>query len=68
MGETSEMKPGSIKGLHLVVTDIAKIRETLASRGVEISAIDEYPQGIKYAHFNDPDGNLWLLQEIPANL
>jgi hypothetical protein len=25
-------------------------------------------KGVKYAGFRDPDGNLWLLQEFPAEL
>ncbi len=68
MGEISEMKPGSVKRLHLVVADARKAREILADRGVEVSEIDEYPGGIKYVGFSDPDGNSWLLQEIPGNL
>jgi predicted enzyme related to lactoylglutathione lyase len=68
MGEISEMKPGSVKGLHLVVKDIVKARETLAGRGVAMGEIIEYPGGIKYAGFSDPDGNSWTLQEIPPNL
>lgn len=31
--------PGSLQGLHLVVYDIEKAREDLASRGVEISEV-----------------------------
>ena len=58
--------PGSVKGLHLVVADINKAREALASRGVEVSGVDDLG-GIKYVHFSDPDGNTWLLQEIPAD-
>jgi catechol 2,3-dioxygenase-like lactoylglutathione lyase family enzyme len=65
MGEISEVKPGSIKGLHLVVKDVRKAREMLISRGVECGEVDEHDQGIKYVKFNDPDGNLWLLQEMP---
>jgi catechol 2,3-dioxygenase-like lactoylglutathione lyase family enzyme len=68
MGETSEMKPGPVKGLHLVVKDIRKARELLAGRGVEVDELVEYPRGIKYVGFSDPDGNSWTLQEIPANL
>jgi catechol 2,3-dioxygenase-like lactoylglutathione lyase family enzyme len=34
----SDMAPGSIKGLHLVVEDIAAAREELDGRGVDISA------------------------------
>lgn len=65
LGEITDMKPGSIKGPHLVVKDVSKARELLISRGVEASEIDEHDQGIKYVRFNDPDGNLWLFQEMP---
>ena len=68
MGEISAMQPGTIKALHLVVADITKAREELAGRGVEVGEVDEHPRGIKYVYFCDPDGNSWLLQEIPANL
>ncbi len=66
MGDLSDRPPGSVKGLHLVVADIHKARETLAGRGVDVGAVDEYPGGIKYVYFSDPDGNSWVLQEIPA--
>jgi len=73
----SDMVPGSIKGLHLVVEDIAAAREELVSRGVEVSEIRHMsaegwkpgpdPAHSKYnsfADFTDPDGNQWLLQEV----
>ena len=66
MGEISEMRPGTVKGLHLVVADINKAREELAGRGVEVGKVDDLG-GVKYVHFSDPDGNSWLLQEIPAD-
>ena len=65
MGEISEMRPGSVKGLHLVVKDIEKAREALESRGVAVSEVDDMG-GVKYVHFSDPDGNSWSLQEIPG--
>jgi catechol 2,3-dioxygenase-like lactoylglutathione lyase family enzyme len=68
MGEISEMKPGSIKWLHLVVKDVREVRELLIGRGVDVSDIVEYPRGIKFAYFSDPDGNSWALQEIPPGL
>ena len=68
LGDISEMKPGSIKGLHLVVKAVSEVRELLMSRGVEVSDIVEYPGGIKSAFFSDPDGNSWELQEIPPGL
>jgi catechol 2,3-dioxygenase-like lactoylglutathione lyase family enzyme len=60
-----EMEPGSIRGLHLVVKDIAEAREALAGRGVDVGEIDEQAEGVKYAAFSDPDGNTWTLQEMP---
>lgn len=60
-----EMQPGSLRGLHLVVGDVPKARETLLSRGVAVGEIDEHDQGIKYAAFSDPDGNTWTFQEMP---
>jgi catechol 2,3-dioxygenase-like lactoylglutathione lyase family enzyme len=68
LGEISEMTPGSVKGLHLVVKDVAALRSHLLAKGVQIDAIIEYPRGIKYAHFRDPDGNSWALQEFPDEL
>jgi len=65
LGELSDRPPGSVKGLHLVVADIHTARETLAGRGVDVGAVDDLG-GVKYANFSDPDGNSWLLQEIPA--
>lgn len=67
MGEITEMRPGSLKGLHLVVADIVQAREALASRGVAVSQVDDMG-GVKYVHFSDPDGNSWVLQEIAARL
>jgi predicted enzyme related to lactoylglutathione lyase len=61
----SQMPPGSVKSLHLVIADIAKARQVLANRGVDVGEIDEHGQGVKSASFSDPDGNSWLLQEIP---
>lgn len=63
MGEITDMQAGTIRGLHLVVKDIEQIRETLMGRGVEVGEVDDMG-GVKYVRFSDPDGNVWLLQEI----
>lgn len=63
--EVDAMAPGSVRALHLVVADAAAAREELASRGVEVGEIDDHPQGVRYVSFHDPDGNSWLLQEMP---
>jgi catechol 2,3-dioxygenase-like lactoylglutathione lyase family enzyme len=60
-----DMPPGSLRGLHLVVGDVAAARAALMERGVAMGEIEEHDQGIKYAAFSDPDGNTWTLQEMP---
>ena len=70
--------PGSVKGLHLVVTDITAARAELAGRGVDITEVRHFGDGewkpgadpqhndyASFADFKDPDGNMWLLQEVP---
>lgn len=64
MQEISDMQPGSVKGLHLVVADIQAAREALVGRGLDVGEVTDLG-GVKYAGFGDPDGNLWLLQEFP---
>jgi predicted lactoylglutathione lyase len=61
----SDMQPGSVKGLHLVVKDMAEARGALLARGVAVGEVLDM-QSVLYAQFNDPDGNLWLLQQFPA--
>jgi catechol 2,3-dioxygenase-like lactoylglutathione lyase family enzyme len=65
MGPITDMAPGSVKGLHLVVDDMAATRAALAERGVELSDVDDMG-GVLYSYFNDPDGNMWALQQWPA--
>lgn len=65
MAEIAEMQPGTVKALHLVVADICAARDALTQRGVNVSDVDEHAQGVKYVYFRDPDGNSWLLQEMP---
>ena len=62
MSGISDMVPGSIKGIHLVVTDINQARDALIQRGVAVDDVQDLG-GVKYAAFSDPDGNLWLLQQ-----
>jgi catechol 2,3-dioxygenase-like lactoylglutathione lyase family enzyme len=72
----SDAAPGSVRGLHLMVTDIVAAREELLGRGVDVGelrhieagewASGPHPQRADYntfAEFADPDGNIWLLQE-----
>jgi catechol 2,3-dioxygenase-like lactoylglutathione lyase family enzyme len=64
MPEISDMQPGSIKGLHLVVADIDLARAAFVERKIDVDDVTDMV-GVKYAGFSDPDGNLWLLQEFP---
>ena len=76
----TDATPGSVRGTHLVVTDIEAARAELVARGVEVSEIRHMgsngwepgpdPERRKYgsyADFSDPDGNTWVLQEVPQS-
>ena len=73
----TKSEPGSYQGLHLVVTDIEAARDELAGRGVDIGepfhfgaegqAPGLHPERADYGTyltFSDPDGNVWLVQEV----
>jgi catechol 2,3-dioxygenase-like lactoylglutathione lyase family enzyme len=70
------MEPGAIKGLQLVVADVAAARAQLVDRGVDVSPIrhvdgDSWVDGHggpwnSFIFFSDPDGNAWTVQEKPA--
>ena len=57
-------EPGSARGLHLVVEDIAEVRAELVSRGVAVGEIHDFGGGVRGASFSDPDGNSFELQEM----
>ena len=74
----TDATPGSVRGTHLVVEDIVAARELLVGRGLEISEIYHFgpegkadgahPERGKYQSFMDfadPDGNTWVVQEVP---
>ena len=56
--------PGSVQGLHLVVSDIRAARAELVGRGVDVGEVRDLG-GVLYAPFSDPDGNGWTLQQLP---
>lgn len=60
----TEAKPGSAPGMTLVVTEIDTVRSQLAGRGISISEVEVMPWGASHAHFTDPDGNPWDLQQL----
>jgi catechol 2,3-dioxygenase-like lactoylglutathione lyase family enzyme len=72
----TDAAPGSVRGLHLVVSDILAARAELTGRGVEVSEVRHFESGrwlpgpdperrkySSFADFSDPDGNTWILQE-----
>lgn len=73
----TDAPPGSAKGLHLVVTDILAGRAELVERGVAVGEVRHLESGAwvlgpdperrdyqSFADFSDPDGNVWVLQEV----
>ena len=72
----TDAAPGSVRGTHLVVSDIEAARAELVERGVDVSEIRHMGAGgwepgpdpgqrdyNSFAYFSDPDGNTWVLQE-----
>jgi catechol 2,3-dioxygenase-like lactoylglutathione lyase family enzyme len=72
----TDAAPGSVQGLHLVVSDIDAARAELVERGVDVSEVRHFESGrwvpgpdpqrrdySSFAFFSDPDGNGWVLQE-----
>ncbi len=57
-------EPGSVRGVHLIVEDIAAARAELVARGVAVGEIQDFGGGVKGADFSDPDGNTLELQEM----
>jgi catechol 2,3-dioxygenase-like lactoylglutathione lyase family enzyme len=60
----TEMEPGSLQGLQVVVDDIEAARGELDGRGLQVSDIQDFPWG-RFVFFSDPDGNGWAVQQIP---
>ena len=59
----TQMAPGSLEGLQLVVSDIEEAHADLAGRGVEVSEVQDFPWG-RFVFFADPDGNRWAVQQL----
>src|SRR3712207_4316707 len=51
----TQMQPGSLDNLQMVVADADAIRAELVERGIEASDVDEQPWG-RFVYFSDPDG------------
>jgi catechol 2,3-dioxygenase-like lactoylglutathione lyase family enzyme len=61
-------EPGSVKGVQLVVDDLDAIHGELAGRGVPVGEPQQLgPEGTpgsRFVFFEDPDGNMWSVQEL----
>ncbi|MEV4194962.1 VOC family protein [Streptomyces toxytricini] len=63
----TQMAPGSLDNLQVVVKDIEEAHADLRGRGVETTAIQDMPWG-SFVYFTDPDGNRWSVQQTtPRN-
>ncbi|HYH75194.1 MAG TPA: VOC family protein [Candidatus Saccharimonadales bacterium] len=62
----TEIEPGAIDGLLLVVTDIQAVYTALTDRDVEISEPKTEPWGSIHCYLSDPDGNKWTIQQKPT--
>lgn len=70
-------EPGSVRGMQLVVSDIAAARAQLLEHGVAVGPVQHVENGAmaegpgepwnSFVYFSDPDGNGWALQERPAD-
>ena len=76
----TDATPGSVRGLHLVVSDIEAARAELVERGVDIGEVFHFESGKQapgpdperrdygsFLSFSDPDGNSWVVQEVGRN-
>jgi len=70
-------RAGSVRGLHLIVTDIEAARSALHDRGAAVSDLYHFGESGQrpgpdpdrrdynsFFSFEDPDGNGWLVQEV----
>jgi catechol 2,3-dioxygenase-like lactoylglutathione lyase family enzyme len=75
----NEQAAGTLQGLHLVVRDIEEAQRQLGAGAVEASEVFHFEEGVQvdgpdpsradygsFLSFSDPDGNGWLIQEVPS--
>jgi len=60
----TQMAPGSLQNIQVVVSDIDAARAELIGHGVDASEVQDLPGG-RFVFFADPDGNGWVVQ-LPA--
>jgi catechol 2,3-dioxygenase-like lactoylglutathione lyase family enzyme len=60
----TQLAPGALDNLQVVVSDVQEARAELAGRGVVVSDVEVLPWG-SFVSFRDPDGNQWAVQQLP---
>jgi catechol 2,3-dioxygenase-like lactoylglutathione lyase family enzyme len=77
-GSSIQLRIGDARldGLQLVVDDVEAARAELDGRGVDVSEVMHFEDGVRlpgrggdwnsFLFFSDPDGNAWVIQERPA--
>ena len=79
LGAGPDVAPGSVKDVFLVVPDVRAAHAHLVDRGVDVTEIKVFDDGsyrpsregdaldnVGCVFFSDPDGNRWVVQQIPA--
>ena len=61
----TQLSPGALDNLQVVVSDGHEARAELAGRGVDVSEVDVRPWG-PFVSFGDADGNRWLCSRCPT--
>jgi catechol 2,3-dioxygenase-like lactoylglutathione lyase family enzyme len=75
----NEEAAGTLQGLQLVVRDIEEARRQLVDGGVDVPGFVHFENGSEvdgpsparadyetFLSFSDPDGNSWMIQEVPS--
>jgi catechol 2,3-dioxygenase-like lactoylglutathione lyase family enzyme len=75
----NEDSAGTLQGLQVVVRDVDAARRQLVDGGVAASEVFHFADGVQvdgpdpdrvdygtFLSFSDPDGNGWLVQEVPS--
>lgn len=56
---------GQTQYIQVVVADADDAHAHLVERGIECTPVEQLAWG-RFVNFSDPDGNRWVLQELPV--
>ena len=60
----TQMAPGSLDNLQMVLADADATLADLQSRGIDATGVQDLAWG-RFVGMTDPDGNQWALQQLP---